>query len=143
MTWSQRRQSASHFVQRLSKTQALRSYAFYLAQPSQNQAAQPAMGRIGIQPRVPEQPNRNLRRVDRKDKAVHHFAQVSGVSFGNTGDQIGRSSQGQRASSRSLPRLRDVLSHARSVRCNLRARQLEAMPWLRNARRFWGKRSGL
>jgi hypothetical protein len=80
-----------------------------------NQAAQPAMGRIGIQPRVPEQPNRNLRRVDRKDKAVHHFAQVSGVSFGNIGDQIGRSSQGQRASSRSLPRLRDVLSHARAV----------------------------
>ena len=34
VTWSQRRQSASHFVQRLSKTQALRSYAFYLAQPS-------------------------------------------------------------------------------------------------------------
>lgn len=61
----------------------------------QNNAAQPAMRRIGIQPRVPEQRNRDLRRGDRKGKTMHSSAQVSGLSFGNTGDQVGTPSKSQ------------------------------------------------
>ncbi len=59
-------------------------------------AAQPAMRWIGIQPRVPEQCNRDLRRGNRKAKTMHSDAQVSGVSFGNTGDQVGGPRYSQR-----------------------------------------------
>src|SRR4051812_43606407 len=61
-----------------------------------NARAQPAMRGIGIQPRVPEQGNRDLRRGDRKGKTMHAGAQGSGVSFGNTGDQVGGPSESQR-----------------------------------------------
>src|SRR5712675_2106393 len=54
------------------------------------------MRRIGIEPRVPEQRNRDLGEGDRKRKTVHAGAQASGVPFGNAGDQVGGAGQGQR-----------------------------------------------
>lgn len=51
-------------------------------------AAQPAMREIGIQPREPEQGHRELRRGDRKGKALHAGAQNFSVPFGNGGDQV-------------------------------------------------------
>ena len=54
------------------------------------------MCRIGIQPRVPEQRHRDLRCGDRKGKAVHSRAQVSGVPFGNAGDEVGGPGERQR-----------------------------------------------
>jgi len=50
---------------------------------------QAAMRGIGIQPRVPEQGHRELRRGDRQGKTVHAGSQFSGVSFGNASDQVG------------------------------------------------------
>ena len=61
-----------------------------------NATAQPAVRQIGVQPRVPEQRNRELRHAQRKGKIMHSRAQLSGVSFGNTGDQIGGPGQRQR-----------------------------------------------
>src|SRR5688500_16076602 len=61
-----------------------------------NVAAQPTMCRIGIQPRMPEQGNRDFWRGDGKGKTMHSGAKVSGVSFRNTGDQVGAASESQR-----------------------------------------------
>ena len=43
---------------------------------------------IGIQPRVPEQRYRECWRSDRQRKIMHPDAQISGVSFRNTGDEV-------------------------------------------------------
>src|SRR3546814_19554851 len=51
---------------------------------------------IGIQPRVPEQRNRELWQGDWDREATHSGAQVSGMPFGNAGDQIGGPSPSQR-----------------------------------------------
>ncbi len=59
-------------------------------------AAQPAVGRIGVQPRVPEQGHRERRQRDRQGKAEHSGAQVAGVVFGNAGDQVGAAGERQR-----------------------------------------------
>src|SRR4029079_17204218 len=62
-----------------------------------NAPAQPAMRLIGVQPRVPEQCNRDLRYSDRKGKTMHSDAEISGVSFGNTGNQVGGPGERQRS----------------------------------------------
>lgn len=58
--------------------------------------AQPAVRRIGIEPRVPEQRHRDFRHRDRKRKTVHAGAQDSCVALGNVGDQLGGSGERQR-----------------------------------------------
>ena len=54
------------------------------------------MRRIGVQPRVPEQRTVISGSGDRKREAVHPGAQVSGVSLGDAGDQVGGPRQRQR-----------------------------------------------
>ena len=54
------------------------------------------MGRISVQSRVPEHGNREVRHGDWKREAMHSGAQVSGVSFGDTRDQIGGPSEAER-----------------------------------------------
>jgi hypothetical protein len=54
------------------------------------------MRSIGIQPWMPKHRNRYLGRSDRKAKTMHSDAQVPGVSFGNSGDQVGGPSESQR-----------------------------------------------
>jgi len=58
---------------------------------------QPAMRRIGMQPRMPQQGNRNLRRWNGKGEGVHAVAEVPRMSFGNAGDEVGGPSQGERS----------------------------------------------
>ena len=54
------------------------------------------MRRIGIQARMPEQGDRDLRDGERKRKAVHPGAQVAGVALGHGRDQVGAARERQR-----------------------------------------------
>ena len=58
--------------------------------------AQPAMRRIGVQARMPQQRDRDLRHGDRNGETVHSAAQARSVPFGNGGDQVGDPGECQR-----------------------------------------------
>src|ERR1041385_6647146 len=58
--------------------------------------AQPTMSGIGIESRMPEQRDRDLRHRDGQRKAHHPGAQVAGMALGNAGNQVGGPGERQR-----------------------------------------------
>ena len=53
------------------------------------------MRRVGIQSRVPEQRDGDLRQGDRQGEGHHAGAQIAGLAFGDGGDEVGGARQRQ------------------------------------------------